>query len=93
MNELQTTIFTLLENATQTVKSAKPMDIPDLIEPHPDFPHCERFVVDLINKIKSSIERNGGRVSKAVLVNIYKKHNGNEEANESRTIEMLSAIS
>lgn len=92
MTELQTQILTLLNQSTQTVTSAKTFDLADLLERHPDFPHCERYVVDLVNTVKSIITTAGYSISKSDLLNTYQKYSGVENANENRTDEIIRKI-
>lgn len=93
MTELQTTILSLLENATTTVRTADPADLQDLIEPHKDFPHCETFVVDLINNIKAATKDAGREVSKTKLLEIYTRYSGEENPNQARTEDIMAALS
>lgn len=92
MTELKTQISTLLSSATQLITSPKTEDLQDLLDSHPDFPHCERYVVDLVNKIKSAVKDFNLKISKAELVSIYQKHSGKENANELRTEEIMSRL-
>jgi hypothetical protein len=94
MNEqLQAQILSQLNNSTAMVTNAKTFQLADLLESHPDLPHCERYVVDLINSIKQTIKGANYSISKSELLNIYQKHRGIESANEMRTDEIMSKLS
>ena len=93
MNELQTQILTQLDNSTKMVTNAKTFQLADLLESHPDLPHCERYVVDLINDIKQTIKSANYSISKSELLNIYQKHRGIEGANSIRTKEIMRKLS
>ena len=93
MNELRTEILEQLNKTTEIVLLAKKNDLADLIESHPDFPHCERYVVDLVNIVKKMITGANRSISKSDLLSIYQKYSGIEDANTLRTDEILSRIS
>ncbi len=92
MTELRNTILSLLETATQTVKNTDPMDLHDLIKPHKDYPHCETFVVELVNRIKSATKDAGRDIHKTTLLEIYNRYSGDESPNEARVTDIMSAL-
>lgn len=93
MKELETLILQKLKAATDSVVNAKGIDVLDLTEPHPEFPHCERYVVDLVDQLKRSIVSFGFDVSKSKLVKIYHDYSGCIGADESRCRDIMRTIS
>lgn len=92
MQELKNAIEKQLEEATKTVKNASGFELFELTESHPDFPHCERFVVELVNKMKKTIVSFGFDVQKTQLVRIYDKYKSLENANELRCRDIMNSI-
>tara|TARA_Y100000590_G_C14821995_1_gene676714 strand:+ start:78 stop:359 length:282 start_codon:yes stop_codon:yes gene_type:complete len=90
MNELKTLLKThissLLEEAQ--AKALDPNNF-EMLMPHPDYPHCEIYVVELVDSIKASFEEVHLNVSKSDLVNIFYRYNGNVNANEARLEDIM----
>ena len=90
MNTIQTKLLNMINNTTNKVSSSKGFELYDLIEAHPDFPHCERFLVSLVNEINSELKKDDIKISKNKIISIYKKHEGKENANELRVNDLLN---
>lgn len=77
------------ELLNQAQESALDPQNSDSLFPHPDFPHCEIYVVDLVNNIKASFEEIHLNSSKSDLVNIFYRYSGNINANEARLADIM----
>tara|TARA_B100000073_G_scaffold343498_1_gene348445 strand:- start:3345 stop:3626 length:282 start_codon:yes stop_codon:yes gene_type:complete len=90
MNELKTILKTHIANLLEEAqKSAMNPDNFESLMPHPDYPHCETYVVELVDSIKASFEEVHLNVSKSDLVNIFYRYNGNVNANEARLEDIM----
>jgi hypothetical protein len=90
MKNIQEQLLTTINDTTTKITTLKGAELHNLIEPHPDFPHCERFLVQLVNTLKSALDDNNYKVTKNKIISIYKKHEGKENANELRVQDLLN---
>ena len=90
MNQIKTKLLDIINETTTKVNSAKGTELYDLIDLHPDFPHCEVFLVDLVNTLKKELKHEKINITKNQIISIYKKHEGKENANELRVENILS---
>lgn len=90
MNELQNLLKSHISNLLEKaqLKALDPKNF-EMLMPHPDYPHCETYVVELVDSIKSSFEEINLSVSKSDLVNIFYRYNGNVNANEARLEDIM----
>jgi hypothetical protein len=91
-DEIKNEILDLLNKTTNKVLNATGDDLFDLIESHPKFPHCEKYVVDLISRLNYFIQAKGFSISKGALVAIYLKHKEATNANEKRVNDIILSI-
>jgi hypothetical protein len=89
MNELKTLLKLHVQDLLETAKQQALKNDPDLLDAHKDFPHCEVYVVDLVDKIKSSFAEVHTTVSKSDIVNIFYRYSGNINANEARLNDIM----
>jgi len=90
MKNIQIQLLTTINEATSNINSLKGNELYQLIEPHPDFPHCERFLVKLVNTLKYELDEHNFKITKNKIISIYKKHEGKENANELRVKDLLN---
>jgi len=91
-NELKNELLELLHRTTNKVINATGDELFDLVESHPKFPHCEKYVVDLISRLNDFIQSKGFFISKGALVAIYLKHKEETNANEKRVNDIILSI-
>ena len=90
MNQLQIILKEkIAELLTEAQNTALDPNNSDLLFPHPDYPHCETYVVHLVNKIKSAFEEVHLNASKSDLVSIFYRYNGNVNANDARLADIM----
>ncbi len=96
MNErLLTLKLDILEKLVSTQKkleNATGDELFDLIDPHVDFPHCENFLVTLVNELKELITGYGYKITKVELVNIYKEFASKNNSNELRAAKIVESV-
>ncbi len=96
MNErlltLRADVLEKLQNTQRKVEEATGDDLFDLIDPHVDFPHCENFLVSLVNDLKELITGYGYKITKVELVNIYKEFSSKTDSNTLRANKIIESI-
>lgn len=96
MNErlltLRADVLEKLQNTQRKVEQATGDDLFDLIDPHVDFPHCENFLVTLVNDLKELITGYGYKITKVELVNIYKEFSSKTDSNTLRANKIIESI-
>lgn len=96
MNERMLTLKSDIEDKLNQVQKklseSTGDDLFELISPHVDFPHCENFLVDLVNELKELITGYGYKVTKVDLVNIYKEFASKPDSNMLRATKIVENI-
>ena len=90
--ETKNDILDLLNKTTNKVINATGDELFDLVESHPKFPHCEKYVVELISVLNNLIQSKGFSISKGALVAIYLKHKEAKDANEKRANDIILSV-
>ena len=91
-NEIKNEILDLFNNTTNKILNAQGDELFDLIESHPKFPHCEKYVVELISVLNNLIISRGFFISKGALVAIYLKHKEAVNANVKRASDIIVSL-
>lgn len=91
--ELKDILLDTMEEASLKVSSATGDDLFDLIEPHPKFQHCEKYVVQLVNDLVNIINSKGFSVSKGLIIHVYLKYKSETNANIKRVEEIMGNLS
>ncbi len=96
MNErlltLKTDVLEKLNAMQKKLETATGDELFDMIEPHVDFPHCENFLVDLVNQLKELITGYGYKITKVELVNIYKEFSSKPDSNLLRATKIAESV-
>jgi LmbE family N-acetylglucosaminyl deacetylase len=90
MNEvtkkLEKQVSTLLKNSNEMVLDPKNVD---MLMPHPDYPHCDTYVVELVDSIKDSFKKSNLNISKSDVLSIFYKYNGIINADKYRLQDIM----
>lgn len=85
--ELETKVSNLLKNAHEIVLNPENID---MLMPHPKHPHCESYVVELVDSIKEAfVKSNLNVISKSDILSIFYKYSGTINADQYRLNDIM----
>jgi membrane protease subunit (stomatin/prohibitin family) len=93
LKNIEEQLLSLMEEASQKVINSSGDELFSLIEPHPKFLYCEKYVVKLINDMEFLIKSNGLNVSKGFLTKVYLGLKEDKNANKKRLERIMREIS
>lgn len=89
MDNIKSQLLSSINRATHKVVQARGEELFSMIDPHPQFPHCEKFLVELVNELKDKLSAAKINISKNQIISIYKRYEGEENANYLRVQRLL----
>ena len=89
MENIKSQLLNIINRATYKVVQARGQELYSMIDPHPQFPHCEKFLVELVNELKVKLADAKINISKNQIISIYKRYEGEENANYLRVQRLL----
>lgn len=84
--QLEQQVSNILTNANKMVLDPKNID---MLMPHPEHPHCDTYVVELVDSIKDSFKKAHRNISKSDILSIFYKYNGVVNADQYRLQDIM----
>ena len=84
--QLEKQVSSILTNAHEMVLDPKNID---MLLPHPDYPHCDTYVVELVDSVKDSFKKAHKNISKFDILSIFYQYNGTINADQYRLQDIM----